>query len=228
MWWLMNTTLRFFDIPAPSCNFRWVWLMPLELPKLFISAARRTAQRRFKITFSVNHVHQSTHHYADGPISPRPYRASPIRDSRRRTPTALTIPNARLAGRPDPLRNCSIINQTSHSLEVECRSGFDGGLPQYFVAELFDLAGHRLLRNLTRPFPDFAVTDLPAGLELRLQLYAANSRGRSRAVTLHGFTLKMPEKGASMGGDSGKSGQIKTRQPVCRSTTYLYHVCMYA
>ncbi|XP_043219995.1 nephrin-like [Amphibalanus amphitrite] len=110
------------------------------------------------------------------------------------------------AGRPDPLRNCSVINQTSHSLEVECRAGFDGGLPQYFVAELFDQTGQELLRNFTRPFPDFAVAELPAGLELRLELYAANSRGRSRAVTLHGFTLKMPEKGASMG-DSGATAQ---------------------
>ena len=86
---------------------------------------------------------------------------------------------------------------------MECRAGFDGGLPQYFVAELFDQAGQELLRNLTRPFPDFSVTELPAGLELRLELYAANSRGRSRAVTLQGFTLKMPEKGASMG-ESGR------------------------
>ncbi|XP_037073408.1 nephrin-like [Pollicipes pollicipes] len=103
------------------------------------------------------------------------------------------------AGRPDPLRNCSVINQTSDSLEVECAAGFDGGLPQYFVAELYDVAGRRLVRNLTRPFPDFAVLELPPGLELRLELYAANSRGRSRAVTLEGFTLKMPEKRTSKG-----------------------------
>ena len=79
------------------------------------------------------------------------------------------------------------------------------------MAELFDQTGHELLRNLTRPFPDFAVAELPAGLELRLELYAANSRGRSHAVTLHGFTLKMPENGASVG-ESGKQKWDYTRQ----------------
>ncbi|XP_037072241.1 nephrin-like [Pollicipes pollicipes] len=98
------------------------------------------------------------------------------------------------AGPPEPLRNCTVINQTSDSLEVKCAAGFDGGLPQYFVAELFDVAGRRLVRNLTRPFPHFAVLELPPGLELRLELYAANSRGRSRAITLDGFTLKAAEK----------------------------------
>ncbi|XP_037090440.1 uncharacterized protein LOC119110642, partial [Pollicipes pollicipes] len=40
----------------------------------------------------------------------------------------------------------------------------------------------------------FAVTQLPPGLELRLQLYAVNGRGRSRVTTLDGFTLKAAEK----------------------------------
>ncbi|XP_037072246.1 nephrin-like [Pollicipes pollicipes] len=117
------------------------------------------------------------------------------------------------AGPPEPLRNCTVINQTSDSLEVKCAAGFDGGLPQYFVAELFDVAGRRLVRNLTRPFPHFAVLELPPGLELRLELYAANSRGRSRAITLDGFTLKAAEKRISSSSGGGGGGTDQPAEP---------------
>ncbi|XP_037072249.1 nephrin-like [Pollicipes pollicipes] len=117
------------------------------------------------------------------------------------------------AGPPEPLRNCTVINQTSDSLEVKCAAGFDGGLPQYFVAELFDVVGRRLVRNLTRPFPHFAVLELPPGLELRLELYAANSRGRSRAITLDGFTLKAAEKRISSSSGGGGGGTDQPAEP---------------
>jgi hypothetical protein len=37
---------------------------------------------------------------------------------------------------PSPVRNCSINNQTQHSLEIQCLPGYDGGLPQIFLLEL--------------------------------------------------------------------------------------------
>jgi len=40
------------------------------------------------------------------------------------------------AGKPDPLHNCSIVNRTNDSLEVECTEGFDGGQPQNFLLEV--------------------------------------------------------------------------------------------
>lgn len=42
------------------------------------------------------------------------------------------------AGKPDPPYNCTILNQTTESLEVECMPGFDGGQPQYFLLEVYD------------------------------------------------------------------------------------------
>lgn len=42
------------------------------------------------------------------------------------------------AGKPDPPYNCTILNQTTESLEVECVPGFDGGQPQYFLLEVYD------------------------------------------------------------------------------------------
>lgn len=38
-------------------------------------------------------------------------------------------------GLPAIVKNCSINNQTQHTIEVQCLAGFDGGLPQVFVLE---------------------------------------------------------------------------------------------
>ncbi|XP_046402155.1 uncharacterized protein LOC124168089 [Ischnura elegans] len=44
------------------------------------------------------------------------------------------------AGKPFPVRNCTLFNQTSTSVEVSCIPGFDGGLPQRFLLELYSQA----------------------------------------------------------------------------------------
>lgn len=54
-----------------------------------------------------------------------------------------------LLGRPFPLQNCSITNQSADSLQVDCIEGFDGGLPQSFMLELVELNNLRLARNIT-------------------------------------------------------------------------------
>ncbi|XP_043204605.1 nephrin-like [Amphibalanus amphitrite] len=95
------------------------------------------------------------------------------------------------------LHDCLVLNQSSESLSVRCKAGFDGGLAQRFVAELREAAGRRLLRNLTQAKPDFSVRHLPAGLRLRLELYAENDRGRSEPVTIDGLTLQAAEKRVS-------------------------------
>lgn len=52
-------------------------------------------------------------------------------------------------GRPFALQNCTITNQSSDSLQVECIEGFDGGLPQAFLLELVELSDLRLVRNMS-------------------------------------------------------------------------------
>jgi len=52
-------------------------------------------------------------------------------------------------GRPFPLQNCSVTNQSVDSLQVDCLEGFDGGLPQGFMLELVELNTLRLARNIT-------------------------------------------------------------------------------
>lgn len=53
------------------------------------------------------------------------------------------------SGRPFALQNCSVSNQSSDSLQVECEPGFDGGLPQQFLLELVEMPALRLARNLS-------------------------------------------------------------------------------
>jgi hypothetical protein len=48
------------------------------------------------------------------------------------------------AGKPDSLSNCSILNQTFDMFQVSCSEGFDGGLPQEFVSEVY-MMGHKNL-----------------------------------------------------------------------------------
>lgn len=40
-------------------------------------------------------------------------------------------------GEPDPLLNCTLLNQTSSGFQIECIEGFDGGLQQDFIMEVY-------------------------------------------------------------------------------------------
>lgn len=98
------------------------------------------------------------------------------------------------AGKPDPPFNCSITNQTTASLEVECNEGFDGGQPQFFILEIYDQQTNALQANITATLPLFTVGGLEAGKELKMVIFACNSKGRSDQVILEGYTLKIAEK----------------------------------
>lgn len=98
------------------------------------------------------------------------------------------------AGKPDPPVNCSLLNQTSDSLVVECVEGFDGGQPQHFLLEVYDQQSGALQANVSAKLPLFIVNGLESGKILKMLVYAANGKGRSEAVLLEGFTLKAAEK----------------------------------
>eukprot|EP00094_Tigriopus_californicus_P006982 TCALIF_06722-PB protein Name:"Similar to Nphs1 Nephrin (Rattus norvegicus)" AED:0.15 eAED:0.15 QI:0/0.73/0.56/0.93/0.46/0.5/16/48/873 len=121
------------------------------------------------------------------------------------------------AGPPDPPSNCSVVNQTTDSLEVECLPGFDGGLEQTFQLEVTDLQTDLVLANDSGQVPEFVVTELVcrasslrdpmqlnlliqfkvsglnSGRGLKITIFAVNSDGRSQPFVLEGFTLKVAE-----------------------------------
>nr|XP_036233970.1 uncharacterized protein LOC106620041 [Bactrocera oleae] len=98
------------------------------------------------------------------------------------------------AGKPEMPANCTIFNQTSDSLEVYCMEGFDGGLRQWFLLEIFDQHSGQLQANISSKYPLLSVTGLDSGRLFRIFVYAVNLRGRSEAVQVEGYTLKAAEK----------------------------------
>ncbi|XP_068082823.1 nephrin-like [Anabrus simplex] len=105
------------------------------------------------------------------------------------------------AGKPDPPRNCILLNRTTSSLQVSCSRGFDGGLPQEFTMELYSAfnsdSGHRrLVSNVTsRSMPEFTVTGLEQGSGYIMSLYSSNGKGRSlETITLRVSTLKTSQQ----------------------------------
>ncbi|XP_046751044.1 synaptogenesis protein syg-2-like [Diprion similis] len=98
------------------------------------------------------------------------------------------------AQKPESPYNCTLTNQTTDSLSVECTAGFDGGQQQYFFLEVFDQHTAVLQANRTSKDAAFTVAGLEPGKVLKMVLYAANSKGRSKETLLEGFTLKVAEK----------------------------------
>ncbi|XP_032571301.1 uncharacterized protein LOC6610067 isoform X4 [Drosophila sechellia] len=98
------------------------------------------------------------------------------------------------AGEPDPLLNCTVLNQTSTGFQIECIEGFNGGLQQDFIMEVYmnGTTRHPKISKSKRPY--FEVNGLVPGMGYNVFLIANNSKGRSNATILQVYTLKDPEK----------------------------------
>lgn len=77
---------------------------------------------------------------------------------------------------------------------MECVEGFDGGLRQFFVMEIYDALSKKLVSNVTSRSPFFLVGGLESGVGFEVVLYAANRKGRSSSMHLQASTLKSAEK----------------------------------
>ena len=105
-----------------------------------------------------------------------------------------------LSGKPFPVRNCTLANQTYTSVEVKCVAGYDGGLPQKFMLEVY----HGDLDTRIRPLynisssdePVFALSGLEASVDagVHVAIYAVNAKGRSQPVILSEVTFRDAEK----------------------------------
>jgi hypothetical protein len=99
------------------------------------------------------------------------------------------------AGKPFPVRNCTLSNQTSSSVEVSCQPGFDGGLPQYFLLELYSSDSGVPRYNLTSSdHPTFFLSNLEPDVTFRIAVFAVNSKGRSPGIVLEEVTFRDAEK----------------------------------
>jgi hypothetical protein len=78
---------------------------------------------------------------------------------------------------------------------VSCQPGFDGGLPQYFLLELYSADSGVPRYNLTSPdHPTFFLANLEPDVTFRIVVFAVNSKGRSAGVVLEEVTFRDAEK----------------------------------
>ena len=91
------------------------------------------------------------------------------------------------AERPDPPKNCNLLNDSTDSLTIKCNSGYNGGLRQMFIAEVYDVETEHLLLNITEAAtPFFQLVGLEAGTSFVVNVYAANSKGPSKKRIIEG------------------------------------------
>lgn len=85
-----------------------------------------------------------------------------------------------MAGKPDTPHNCSLSKLSDSSYQVNCESGFDGGLPQEFICEVHKNGTDRAVWNITNlRSPDFTITAIEHDIEYVIKIYSSNGKGRS-------------------------------------------------
>ena len=89
-----------------------------------------------------------------------------------------------LSGRPTPLVECHVSNHTLSSIRVDCKAGFDGGLPQTFLLEVYD-RDNKLKTKVTNQMPIFEIANFDtSGLPVKMFVYAQNAKGSSEPFVL--------------------------------------------
>ncbi|OQR77238.1 hemicentin-2-like [Tropilaelaps mercedesae] len=73
------------------------------------------------------------------------------------------------AGPPEPVHNCTTVNQTEDSVTVACHEGYDGGMEQTFHMEVHDAE---------QPYV--------------VAIWASNARGQSPPTMLIAHTIPSP------------------------------------
>ncbi|XP_054708867.1 hemicentin-2-like isoform X1 [Uloborus diversus] len=90
------------------------------------------------------------------------------------------------AGPPEEPRECEVGNRSNSCISVYCEGGPDGGLEQVFQLEVYGTVSDRMLMNVSaRATPIFRVCSLPREESLLMLVYAINTKGRSKLVTVH-------------------------------------------
>ncbi|XP_076335730.1 uncharacterized protein LOC143238948 isoform X2 [Tachypleus tridentatus] len=93
------------------------------------------------------------------------------------------------AGPPTKPVNCSVKNLTLDSVEVGCLKGYNGGLSQHFVLELYADNLQKVHKKLTSKKPEFSLERLSKDTKFRISIYAVNAKGRSETWTTDFNTL---------------------------------------
>ncbi|CAB4060164.1 unnamed protein product [Lepeophtheirus salmonis] len=96
--------------------------------------------------------------------------------------------------KPEGLKKTVQCYQTQESLTVLCSPGFDGGMDQKFILEIYDSRTRLIISNVTNSKPVFYIHGLSSGTEYYVEIYAVNSKGKSIKTHFETFTLQPAEK----------------------------------
>ncbi|XP_061393851.1 mucin-19-like, partial [Musca vetustissima] len=103
-----------------------------------------------------------------------------------------------LAALPNAVANCTIFNRTELSVDIQCIPGYDGGLPQIFVLEMFSTRTGITRFNITNPEePQFSLENLDTltsimtqeNNSLKMRIYAYNQKGRSPSYLIQDMVI---------------------------------------
>lgn len=118
------------------------------------------------------------------------------------------------AGPPDQVQNCTLVNQTESSIQVDCTEGYDGGLSQQFTMEVYDNFYQKIITNLTTSRPLFIAKGLLPGRAYVVHIFSFNTKGKSKSLTLSVSTLEMPKSLTRMG--KGKLIVYNAKTDLCQ------------
>ena len=73
-------------------------------------------------------------------------------------------------------------SETGLNVRVSCREGFDGGLPQTFLLEVYEM--DELKTKVTNQQPDFEIAGFNANGHVKMFVFAQNGKGSSEPFIL--------------------------------------------
>ncbi|KAL2714019.1 nephrin-like [Vespula squamosa] len=118
------------------------------------------------------------------------------------------------AGRPYPLQNCTAYNQSDSGIKISCVEGYDGGLPQKFVA----IVDKERFESLN-PF-----WELKLRKPTTVALYAVNVKGSSDPVIMEGVALKGVAKYTGASYKARKVRHLEARKTAVSFSPLRQHV----
>lgn len=95
-------------------------------------------------------------------------------------------------GKPDKVSNCTVKNITAISFYIECKEGYNGGMPQTFYLEVKSESGIEV--NVSSSVPRFPVLGLEAKTNYRINVYSMNMKGHSEPINMTVYTLNNLEQ----------------------------------
>ncbi|XP_069969605.1 nephrin-like [Penaeus vannamei] len=175
------------DADPPNVTFTWTFNNSVRRDQSEVVSGRRYTQEGTKSVLSYTPMSERDY----GTLLCYAYNLV----GRQTEPCSFTIISA---GPPEQVTNCKVDNVTSHSAGITCLAGFDGGLPQRFLLQVWEVNSSMLVLNISAASPVFNAKPLEPDHTYSASVVAMNTRGLSPPSRLLILTLKEAEMHKSL------------------------------